>query len=329
MNILVIGGTRFVGRALTDALLAKQHTVTLFNRGTSNPNLYPNVETIKGDRDGDLSELAGREWDAVIDTCGYVPRIVRKSAEALSGCVGQYVFISTLSVFKTQGGALTENSALNTLSDPTTEEINGETYGGLKVLCEKEVLKAFPNNSLIVRPGVIVGAHDPTDRFTYWVERAAQDGEILVPAPSDRKVEFIDARDLAEFTVSMIERKQHGIFNTVDSSDNLTLERVLSQTAELFNSNIALKWAEPELLEKHKIESWSELPLCLPNDRRLEEWTDCSAAIAQGLRFRPLETIIADTLEWSRSRGSDYQLKAGLSVEKEAKALKELTVSQP
>jgi 2'-hydroxyisoflavone reductase len=246
------------------------------------------------------------------------------SAKALKNSVGQYVFISTLSVYKSKGGTLSEDSELNTISDPTTEEVNAETYGGLKVLCEEEVLSSYPDNSLIIRPGVIVGAQDPTDRFTYWVERAARGGEILTPAPSDRKVEFIDARDLAEFIVSMIVKKQHGIYNTVDSSESLTLERLLSVAAKLFDSSITIKWADPEFLKKHEIASWSDLPLCLPNERRYEEWTDCSAARAQGLKFRALETIIRDTYQWSRSRGDDYQLKAGLSVEKEAATLKAL-----
>ncbi|MCE5207811.1 MAG: epimerase, partial [Chloroflexi bacterium] len=206
MKILVIGGTRFLGRAAVEAVLAAGHKVTLFNRGVSNPSLYPQVETIIGDRSMDLSLLKGRSWDAVIDTCGYVPRVVRMSASALSGSVGHYTFISTISVYsETWKTGIDENGVLGVLEDETTEEITGGAYGPLKALCEQAAEDAMPGRVLTIRPGLIVGPHDPTDRFTYWPVRVAQGGEVLAPDSPDYKCQVIDVRDLAEWNIRMIE----------------------------------------------------------------------------------------------------------------------------
>lgn len=213
MDILIIGGTRFVGRALVDVAQARGHTVTLFNRGKTNPDVYPNVETIVGDRETDLDKLEGHTWDAVIDTCGYVPRIVKLSAEALKDKAKHYTFISSISVYPVVGAPnRDEESELLTMEDETVEEITNETYGPLKVLCEQAVQDAFPDGTLIIRPGLIVGPHDPTNRFTYWVTRTAKGGDAIAPS-AEQPMQFVDARDLAEFTIKQVEAGVCDVYN--------------------------------------------------------------------------------------------------------------------
>ncbi|MBZ0302858.1 MAG: NAD-dependent epimerase/dehydratase family protein, partial [Anaerolineae bacterium] len=225
MKILLLGGPKFLGRAVIDAALAAGHTVTMFNRGQTNPDLYPQVEKLYGDRDGQLDPLRGRSWDAVIDTCGYVPRVVRQSAELLAEAVGRYVFISTISVYEDIVGS-SEDSALAVLEDETTEEVSG-AYGGLKVLCERVVQGVYGDRALIIRPGLIVGPHDPTDRFTYWVTRTARGGRMLVPAASDYPMQVIDVRDLAEWTVRMVEGDMPGVYNATGPAEPLTMGEML------------------------------------------------------------------------------------------------------
>ncbi|MEO8396727.1 MAG: NAD-dependent epimerase/dehydratase family protein, partial [Chloroflexota bacterium] len=216
MKILVIGGTRFVGRHFVEAALANGHEITLFNRGQSNADLFPNVANIQGDRtiDADLAALKGQHWDAVLDTCGYAPSIVRKTAELLKDAVDIYLFVSTISVYdEIMQPNADENAALQTLKDPTVEEVTDETYGGLKVLCEQVVDEIYGDRALQVRPGMIVGPFDPSDRYTYWDVRAAHGGEILAPGVPDRPVQMIDGRDLGKFMLLLLEQKTVGIFN--------------------------------------------------------------------------------------------------------------------
>ncbi|MEW6402172.1 MAG: NAD-dependent epimerase/dehydratase family protein, partial [Chloroflexota bacterium] len=206
MKILIIGGTRFLGRHLVNSARARGHEVTLFNRGQTNPDLFRRVEKIWGDREKDLDQLKGRNWDAVIDTCGYVPRVVRMSAEALKESVENYVFISSLSIypdFRKRG--LNETDPVAKLQDESVEEVTGETYGPLKALCERVVQDVFGIDSLVIRPGLIVGPHDPTDRFTYWPVRVARGGDVLAPDGPDAFTQFIDARDLADFIVELLQ----------------------------------------------------------------------------------------------------------------------------
>jgi nucleoside-diphosphate-sugar epimerase len=206
MRLLILGGTAFLGRALVDDALGRGHELTLFNRGKTNPELYPEVERLQGDRDGDLTVLQGKTWDAVIDTSGYVPRVVGQSAELLADAVGHYTFISSISAYAdfSQPGA-DENAAVGKLEDESVEEIDGDTYGPLKVLCEEVVEKRLPGRTLIIRPGLIIGPHDPTDRFTYWPCRVERGGEVLAPGKPEKSVQFIDARDLAAWNLDMVE----------------------------------------------------------------------------------------------------------------------------
>ena len=199
MKLLILGGTVFLGRHLVEAAQARGHQLTLFNRGQHNPELFAGVEKLRGDRSGDLSALRGRRWDAVIDTCGYIPRIVRASAELLADAVDHYTFVSSLSVYAdTSRPGIDESAPVGQLADETVEDITGETYGPLKALCEQAAGRALPGRVLTVRPGLIVGPHDPTDRFTYWPVRVARGGALLAPGRPERRVAFVDVRDLAE-----------------------------------------------------------------------------------------------------------------------------------
>jgi len=325
MKILIIGGTRFLGRHVVHSALARGHEVTLFNRGLTNPDLFPQVETILGDREKDLAELLGHEWDAVIDTCGYVPRIVRLSAESLEGSVNRHVFISSISVYASFSKVgIDESDPVGNMEDETVEEITGETYGPLKVLCEKVVQDTFGDEgALIVRPGLIVGPYDPTDRFTYWPVRVARGGDVLAPEEPDVPIQIIDARDLSDFIIKLIEENASGIFNATGPDYELTMGTMLETCKQVSRSDANFKWASVEFLTEHKVEPWSDMPVWIPNVEQDAGFSriDISKAIKAGLTFRPLEETVRDTLEWAETRPSDREWRAGLSAEREAKVL--------
>ena len=325
MNILILGGTRFLGRHLVDSALAHGHIITLFNRGKSNPGIYPQIETIIGDRETDLNKLADRHFDAVIDTCGYLPRIVGLSAQALKNSVESYVFISSISAYAdfSQVG-ITEDSPLATMPDETVEEITGETYGPLKVLCEKAVEAEFPGRALIIRPGLIVGPHDPTDRFTYWPFRIAGGGEVLAPEKPQVPVQIIDGRDLAEFTINLIKQKATGAYNATGPDYDLTLGAMLETCKQVSGSDAIFRWASVEFLSQNKVAPWSDMPVWVPDSPEDAGFSkvDISKAIAAGLAFRPLAETVRDTISWAATRPSDHPWRAGLTTEREAKLLK-------
>jgi 2'-hydroxyisoflavone reductase len=327
MKLLILGGTIFLGRYLAESALARGHTVTLFNRGQHNPELYPDVEKLRGDRDGDLAALEGRRWDAVIDTCGYVPRVVRASAELLAGAVDHYTFISSISVyphFRTLG--LDESAAVSTLDDPAIEEVTGETYGPLKALCERAAEQALPGRTLVIRPGLIVGPHDPTDRFTYWVRRVAQGGEVLAPAHPDWHTQIVDARDLAEWTLGMVEQRQVGVYNATGPAYDLAIGQLLDTCRAVSGSDARFTWVAEQFLLAHDVGPWTELPLWVPqSDPDMLGFSDvsCARAIAAGLVFRDLAETVRDTLEWDATRPADREWRAGLKPEREAALLQE------
>lgn len=324
MNLLIIGGTRFVGRHLVEYALARGHTITLFNRGQSNPDLFPQVEHLRGDRATDLALLKDRSWDAVIDTCGYVPRIVQLSAQALVGHTDRYVFISTVSVYAEDNPrGMDEDSPLAKLKDESVEEITGETYGGLKVLCEKVVEEAYPDRALIIRPGLIVGPHDPTDRFTYWPWRIAQGGEVLAPGNPHQPQQVIDVRDMAQWIVSMVEEKRAGIFNAVGPDYALTTKQMLEACVAVCNPQAQLTWLSESFLLDHKVEPWSEMPVWLPEKESAMDTCSNARAIAAGLKIRPLAETFRDTLAWAKTRPADYAWRAGMKPEREAELLRE------
>lgn len=313
MRLLVLGGTVFLGRHFVAEALARGHDVTLFNRGRTNADLFPEARRLQGDRDGDLSALGSGRWDAVMDTCGYFPRIVRASAELLSTRADHYTFISSVSAYGDLSVSPNESSAVAILEDKTVEDFGPEfeNYGGLKALCEAEVQRAFPGRALIVRPGLIVGPDDPTDRFTYWPRRLARGGELLAPGPPERRTQFIDVRDLATWLVHMVEDRRTGVFNAVNAG--------VSWGELLAGADVA--WVDDAFLLEHGVGEWMELPLWLadPAFAGMDK-ADASAAMAAGLRTRPVPETVRDTAEWDTGRG-EYEPKAGLSPERETELL--------
>jgi 2'-hydroxyisoflavone reductase len=303
VRLLVLGGTKFLGRAIVEEALARGHELTLFNRGETNPELFPEVEKLRGDRTTDLSALEGRDWDAVIDPSGYVPAVVRRSAEQLRDS-GRYVFISTISVYADFKEAWDENGPLAELGDAPADKLAPDfsNYGALKVLCEEEVEPVFGERALIVRPGLIVGPHDPTGRFTYWPQRLRRGGEILAPGPPERVTQFVDVRDLAEWIVTATERGLAGVFNA--TSEGIRWEELLA--------GASVTWISDAFLKEHDVGEWMELPLWLAEDG-VE--VDVSRAVSEGLRSRPLDETLAGALDAPAVEG------VGLTPAREAELL--------
>ena len=323
MNLLILGGTRFVGRALVAAAQAKGYTITLFNRGQSNPDLYPEVEHLRGDRDGGLAALKGRRWDAVIDTCGYVPRLVRDSAKLLAEAVDYYTFISSISVYADFSiVGLNENSPLATMADETVETVDGETYGPLKALCEQAITTEMNGRSLHIRAGLIVGPHDQTDRFSYWPARIARGGGVLAPGSPEGLVQFIDVRDLAEWALVATAQKLTGPFNVTGPALPLTMQTLLETCQTSSDSKGTLTWVDEAFILANDIAPWTELPLWMAGEEFAGFSTvDCRKAQANGLVYRPLPVTVDDTLAWLRTRPLDYEWINGLAAEKETAVL--------
>lgn len=324
MRILIIGGTKFAGRHLVEAALGRNHEVTLFNRGKTDPGLFPQVETILGDREKDVDKLKGRIWDAVIDVVGYLPRLVRLSAETLKDSVSQYVFISSISVYEDVSKVGVDESApVAKIQNETTEEITGETYGPLKALCEQVVQSIYGERALIIRPGLIVGPHDPTDRFTYWPVRVARGGEVLAPHKPDAPIHIVDARDLAEFIIKLVEEHAFGVYNATGPNYELTIGRLLDVCKQVSSSDANFKWASLEFLNQNNVQPWSDMPVWVPDEGETEGFAriDVSKAIRAGLKFRPLEETVRDTLAWAKLRPADHEWRAGLKPEREQELL--------
>ena len=318
MDLLIIGGTQFLGRAIAEAANEAGHIVTLFNRGQTNPDLFPEIETIRGDREKDLDHLGRRRWDAVIDTCGYLPRIVQLSAEALKDRVGHYSFISSISVYPIAGAPNRDESAeLLPLVDDAAEEVTNETYGPLKTACENAVLDAFRGRASIIRSGLIVGPHDPTNRFTYWVTRTAAGGEALAP-PAGQPVQFIDVRDIAAFTLSCAFSNIAGIFNVTGPAQRLTMGEMLGTAKAALGSAVDFKHVSDEFLVEREVGQWMELPLWMDGEHAEEFMTfDIDRARRAGLRFQSLESTIRDTYAWAADLPEDIDRPAGMSRERE------------
>jgi 2'-hydroxyisoflavone reductase len=319
MKLLVLGGTVFLGRHILDAALAAEHEVTIFNRGRHHVRLPQEIERLYGDRDGNLSALDGRRWDAVIDTCGYLPRVVRESARLLAQATSHYAFISTISVYRDLAVAgIDESAPVGELADPSTEQITGHTYGPLKAACERIVAEACPKGTLCIRPGLIVGPHDPTDRFTYWPSRVARGGRVLAPGHPEREVQFIDVRDLAEWIVRMVERRRTGTFNATGPARPLTMLGLLEACRSVSGSDASFVWLEDDFLTEQGVHAYTEAPLWVPG---AHDTVDCSRALAEGLVFRLLEETIQDTLAWDHSRPQGTVRNAGFKTEREQELL--------
>lgn len=323
-NILIIGGSRFSGHFATDYALSRGHKITLFNRGISNPDVPAGAEQISGDRDADIDRLRGGQWDAVIDTCGFVPRIVHKSAEMLKDMVGQYLYISSISAYDSPlplNGD--EDAPLATLADPSVEEVTGETYGGLKVLCERVVQETFGERSTVVRPGLIVGPRDQTYRFNYWVGRVARGGEVLSPGKPGDPVQFIDARDLGEWLIRLVENHTTGVFNATGPAETLGMGQFLEATCQALGADASFSWVDEDFVLAHEVQPWSELPLWIPGEEASHNTVSVRRAIAAGLTYRPLTETIRSTREWMQAHPGQPPADGTLSAEKEAGILKE------
>jgi 2'-hydroxyisoflavone reductase len=317
MNLLVLGGTSFVGRHLVLAARASGLEVTLFNRGQTNPGLFCDLEQITGDRDSDLAALRGRRWDAVLDVNGYIPRIVAASAQALAGACDHYTYISTVSVYGMTGDTAPDEDHPVAQLPRETEEVSGETYGPLKAQCEDVVRAHFGDHALIVRPGVVVGPYDPTERFVRWVRRAADGGEMLAPGDPGGPMQFIDARDLAAWTVRMLLAGHGGTFNAVRPPATIT--DVLQTCIAVTGAGTALTWVSEEFLPQMEVSYWSDLPIWLPRAHDGMQRVDASRAIAAGLTFRSLADTVRATWHWDRARADPGP--AGLSVQREREVL--------
>jgi 2'-hydroxyisoflavone reductase len=319
MRILILGGTVFLGRALTDAALASGHAVTHLNRGKS-ATADGRVESLRGDRTGPLDILLGHTWDAVIDTSGYLPQVVRPSAQALRDSVRRYLFVSTISVYESFAQAGQDETApVATPPDPLPDAMTWDKYGALKVACEAAVRETFGERACIVRPGLIVGPHDGTDRFSYWPYRVAAGGRVAAPVGPSFPVQLIDVRDLAEWMIALLERDVGGVFNATSPPGMLTIGEVLDRSREASGSDARFEWLEAAFLEAQGVKPWSEMPLYVPREGDMKGFASVSVAraLAEGLRFRSLGDTVAATLDWIRTRPKDHAWKAGLAPDRE------------
>lgn len=314
MNILILGGTVFVGRGVAEAALARGHNVTLFHRGSKGTGLIPGADEILGDRDGGLDALKERRWDAVVDACGYVPRIVGASAQALRGAVDRYLFVSTISVYEDDGTGGLRESAVET--PVGTEEITGDTYGPLKVECERAVLSAWGEKATIVRPGLVYGPYDPTNRFPYWVGRFMEGGEVLVPDLLNAPLQQIDARDLGNFIVLLLEKDRKGTYDAV--GEDSTFGETIAACHAL-NLGAQPVYADPSALERLGVKLWQDLPLVTADAGAMMR-IEPRKAVAAGLERRSLHATTEDTAAWLREVGLPESPRFGMSREREALA---------
>ncbi len=329
MHLLILGGTIFLGRSLVEAALLRGHQVTLFNRGKHNPDLYPDVERVRGDRNADLSTLRHRAFDAVIDTCGYRPDQVAASADALGAIVEHYIFISSISVYR----AFPPDHSVDE-DAPRGEGSDG--YGPAKARCEDVLLDALPGRVACVRPGLIVGPHDPTDRFTYWPRRIAHGGHVLAPGRPERHVQFIDVRDLGDWCVRLAESRTAGTFNAVSSPAALSMKGLLDTCAMVADAPTRVTWVPDADLLAAGVEPWTEIPLWIPEtdpDHGGMLLADNRRATAAGLTCRPVVDTVRATLEWDRAQGAwqgDSPIRiAPLTEDREADILARYAPTEP
>ncbi len=302
MRILVLGGTAFAGRHFVELALGRGHDITMFNRGRTGPGLFPEAERLVGERAGSLEALEGRRFDAVLDTSGYFPADVERSAELLAPVAGRYLFVSSRSVYADHSApGADETAPLAELpAGAPTDEITGESYGPLKVACERAAQAAFPGRAVILRPGLIVGPNDPTGRFTYWPQRVAEGGDVLAPAPPEQALQVIDGRDLAAFALDLLEREVDGTFDVVSPAGMLTFAGLIDACMEASGSAARIVWVDERFLLDRGVEPWTELPLWTPGeDMAGFQRSDVSRALAAGLVVRPIADTVAATLRWA------------------------------
>lgn len=326
LNILVLGGTGFIGPHMVREALRRGHSVTLFNRGRTNNELFPDLELLKGDRNGGLDALAGREWDVVVDNSGYVPRHVADSARLLANAASHYVYISTISVYGSFAEPISEDSPLATMEDESVEEITNESYGPLKALCEQRAAQEFGEDRLtVLRPTYICGPGDRTDRYTYWPVRTMAGGNMLWPGQASDDIQIIDVRDLANFTIDCAEQRVTGIYNTVTPQGGFTMGQLLEDSLAVTAADTNAVWVDYDFVTEHGLEDSGELTIwSSPRSTNAQlSMVDGSRAVAKGLRNRPTRETARDTIAWWKTLPDDrtQKMRAGPGVEREAELL--------
>jgi 2'-hydroxyisoflavone reductase len=335
MKVLILGGTRFLGKALVEEGLKRGHEMTLFNRGNHNFEL-PEVEQLVGDRDGDVSQLENKKFDLVMDTCGFTPHHIRKIAAVLGDNIEHYTYISSISVYADWIPLyITEDYHLQSMPVEQLKDVEEgrvspyEHYGALKVLCEAEAEKHWPGRVLQVRAGQLVGPFDYTDRLPYWVQRVTEGGDILVPGRPERPVQMIDVKDIASWVFTMAENKNAGAFNVTGPEYELTMQELLNTCKAVTNSEAKFVWANEQFVLNQQIQPWTDMPLWIPEDFPLpgenQPWKGTHSisikkALDAGLSFRPLAETIHDIYQWEKAR-TDSERKAGITREKEQELL--------
>lgn len=335
MKVLILGGTRFLGKAVVEEGLKREHTITLFNRG-NNKETFPELEHLIGDRNGDVSQLKDRKWDAVMDTCGFAPHQINKMAAVLGDNIDHYTFISSISVYKDWiPHNIAEDYPLQSMPMERLKDVEEgkvapyEHYGALKVLCEEAAEKHWPGRVLNVRAGHIVGPFDYTDRLPYWLNRVAQGGDVLIPGRHDRPIQLIDVKDIAAWVFNMAENQLSGTFNVTSPAEKLTMEKLLDTCKTVTNSDAEFVWADEQFFLDHRIQPWTEMPLWIPEqfplEGQAEPWTgsfsiSIDKAMKAGLTFRPFEDTIHDVYQWEKTR-QDLERKAGITRQKEQELL--------
>lgn len=323
LKILILGGTTFLGPHLVQELQQHGHEVTIFTRGNQSSK-FSNVEELQGDRDGDLKALENRNWDAIIDTSGHLPRLVRESSKLLANSTDHYTFISTIGVYQDfYKQQIDENYPVAKLENENIEEITEKNYGALKAACEEVVQSYFPNRCLIIRPGLIAGPLDPTGRFAYWPTRVKKGGEILAPGSPNQLLQVIDVRDLAKWIVTMVEQQATGIYNLTGPAKPMNFKQLLKECQDVTCSNATLTWVDEDFLIEHQIQDWVEIPLWLSYKRNMPGFLNVSIekALKAGLTLRPISETIKAVLD--EDNGKIDKNQSGLNAEKERMLLNE------
>jgi 2'-hydroxyisoflavone reductase len=323
LRVLILGGTGFIGPHEVRHARERGHTLTLFNRGQTNPEMFPGIEQLRGDRNGDLRALEGRTWDVVIDNSGFEPQQVRDSATLLKDSVQRYLFVSTQSVYTDR--SIVDQDESGAVGTPDVPESEWRGYGPLKALCEKELMNAMPGRAIVVRPAVIVGPGDESDRFTYWVDRIDRGGEVLAPGNPNDPTQCIDVRDLTEWIVRMVESGEPGTYNATGPASPLSIAELLYGIRAVTTSRVSFTWADAAFLQEQGVRPFSNMPLWQPPVGRTAGFMRMNAgrAQAQGLTYRPLAVTAKETLDWWKTLPADRRadLNAGLTPEREAEVL--------
>lgn len=333
LSILVLGGTGFIGPHMVREALRCGHSVTLFNRGKTNSELFPDLELLVGDRDGKLDALEGHRWDAVIDNSGYVPRHVADSARLLSDAADHYVYISSISAYASFAEPLDEDAPLGTMADESIEEVTYETYGPLKALCEQRAASEFGADRLaILRPTYVCGPGDRTDRYTYWPVRTMKGDEMLWPGDPSDAIQIIDVRDLANFTIDCVESRISGIYNTVTPAGSFSMGDLLADCLAVTAAETTPVWVGHDFIEEHEVGEDGELTIWSPPTGEYAgvAFVSGERAAAKGLKNRPTRETARDTVAWWKTLPADRteKLRAGLSAQEETELLAKWRASQ-